>query len=205
MQEETKRNTIDGTSSKEVEEDFSLVSKAKKAKGRMSQSEEGGKNMDLMKIKCFHCHEHGHYAKNCPQKKANKKELTIAATSEALASQFELNFTLIACMADISMGGVWYLDNGASFHMMGNRDIFSDFDEKDLKQSIVFGDDKRYRATRISMVTFQRESRSSLRITDVMYVLRPKKNLVSVTVLEDHGYDVFFSKVKVFLRHIIMG
>ena len=34
------------------------------------------------------------------------------------------------------------------------------------------------------------------------YVPRLKKNLVSVTMLEDKGYDVVFSKGKVFLRHI---
>ena len=85
MQEEIRRNTKDGTSSKEVEEDFSLESKAKNAKGKKSQGEDGGKNMDLMKVQCFHCHEHRHYAKNCPQKKASK-ELIVAAAGEALAS-----------------------------------------------------------------------------------------------------------------------
>jgi len=103
------------------------------------------------------------------------------------------------------MGGVWYLDSGASFHMKGNRDLFSDFEEKDLEQSIDFGDDERYRATETGTVTFQRESGSLLRIIGVMYVPRLKKNLVSVVVLEDHGYDVFFSKGNVFLRHITMG
>jgi len=49
--------------------------------------------------------------------------------------------------------------------MMGNRDVYSDFEEKDLEKIIEFGDDKRYRTTRINMVTFQRESGSPLRIT----------------------------------------
>ena len=34
-----------------------------------------------------------------------------------------------------------------------------------------------------------------------MHVLSLKKNLVSVAMLEDRGYDVFFSEGKVFLRH----
>lgn len=38
-----------------------------------------------------------------------------------------------------------------------------------------------------------------------MYVLGLKKNLVSIAMLEDRGYDVTFSKGKVFLRHIAMG
>ena len=139
------------------------------------------------------------------RRKQARRSLTVVAAGEALASQFELDFTLIACMANTVMGGVWYLDSGASFHMMGNRDLFSDFEEKDLKKSIEFGDDERYSATRMGTVTFQREFGSPLRITDVMYVPGLKKNLVSVAVLEDHGYDVVFSKGKVFLRHITMG
>ena len=170
MQEETRRNTKDGTSSKEVEDDFSLASKAKKAKGKKFQGEEGGKKMDLTKVKCFHCHEHWHYAKNCPQKKESKKDPTVAAIGEALASQFELDFTLIACMVNIVMGGVWYLDNDASFHMTRNRDTFSDFEEKDLKQSIDFGGDESYIVIGIGTVAFQRESGSPLRITNAMYV-----------------------------------
>lgn len=107
-------------------------------------------------------------ATNFQQKKESKKEHAVAAIGEALASQFELDFTLIACMASIVTGGVWYLDSSAMFHMMENRDIFSDFKEKDPKQNIEFGDDNRYNTTRISTVTFQRDSGSPLRIIDVM-------------------------------------
>jgi len=202
VQEEIRRNTKDGTSPKEVEEDFSLVSKEDKSKGKKSQGKEGGNKRYLTKFKCFHSHKHRHYAKNFPQKKGSKKEPTVAAVGEALATQFELDFTLIACMANTAMGGMWYLDNSASFHMTGNRDLFSDFEEKYLKQNIEFEDDERYRATRIGTINFHRESGSPLRIIDVMYVLGLKKNLVPIIVLEYHDYDVVFSKGKVFLRHI---
>jgi len=39
----------------------------------------------------------------------------------------------------------------------------------------------------------------------VKYVPRLKKNLVSVAILEEKGYDVVFSKGKAFLRHIATG
>ena len=89
--------------------------------------------------------------------------------------------------------------------MKGTKDPFSDFKEKDLKQSREFGDDRRYRATRIDTVTFEMESDSPLRVTYVMYVPRLKKSIVSDVVLEDCGYDVIFSKGKPFLRHIDTG
>lgn len=89
--------------------------------------------------------------------------------------------------------------------MMGNKDLFSDFEEKYLKKNIYFRDDGRYRAIGIDTITFQREFVSPLKITNAMYVPGLKKNLVSVVVLEDRGYGVIFSKGKVFLRHITTG
>lgn len=38
-----------------------------------------------------------------------------------------------------------------------------------------------------------------------MYVPRLEKNLVLVSMLEDRGYDVIFSKGNVFLRYIATG
>ena len=48
--------------------------------------------------------------------------------------------------------------------MIGNRDLFSDLEEKDLQHKIEFGDDRRYNMTDIGTVTFQRESSSPLRL-----------------------------------------
>ena len=97
VQEEFKRNTRDGSSSKHDDEEYcALASKARKGKGKKfhSKSESKGKKLDLSKVKCFHCHEHGHLTTNFPQKKKNKKVYGVAA-GEALASQFELDLSLI--------------------------------------------------------------------------------------------------------------
>ena len=135
VQEEIRRSTRDGSSSKhDDEEDCALATKARKGKGNKShpKSEAKGKKLDLSKVKCFHCHEHGHLATNYPKKK-KKKKVAGAAAGEALASQFELDFSLIACLVSSEMGLVWYLDSGASFHMTRDKDLFNDFEEKDLQ------------------------------------------------------------------------
>ena len=64
-----------------------MVTKARKGKGKKSHSkyEAKGKKLYFSKVKCFHCHEHGHLTTNCPQKKKNKK-VAAAAAGEALAS-----------------------------------------------------------------------------------------------------------------------
>ena len=66
MQDEIRKNTRDGSSSKiDDEEKCALAIKARKGKGKIyhskSDSYHGGKKNDTMKVKCFHCHEWGHF------------------------------------------------------------------------------------------------------------------------------------------------
>ena len=124
---------------------------------------------------------------------------------EALAPQFELKFSLIACMPSSMMGNVWYLDSGASFHMTNDKELFSDLEEKYLEMHIDMGDDGKYSVTRLGTISFQREHGSPLTLKNVMYVLELKKNLVFIAMLEDRGYDVIFLKGKAFLRHVATG
>eukprot|EP00253_Pinus_taeda_P003072 PITA_03072 len=200
VQEEIRRNTRDESSSKAPdEENCALAAKAKKGNNKKdSHSGAKGKKQDMSKVKCFHCHQHKHYATNCPQKKKNKKAAG-SAEGEALASQFELDFLLITCLVSSVMGSVWFLDSGASFHMTGDRDLFFDLDEKDLGVHIEMGDDGRYSATGIGTISFERESGKPFVLKEVMHVPGLKKNLISVAMLEDKGYDVVFGEGKAIL------
>jgi len=87
MQEEIRQNTRDISSSKGLdEENCTLAAKAKQGKNKKaSHSGAKGKKQDMSKVKCFHCHQHRHYATNCPQKKKNKKAAGYAS-GEAPAS-----------------------------------------------------------------------------------------------------------------------
>ena len=54
--------------------------------------------------------------------------------------------------------------------------------------------------TGLDMITFQSEHGALLTLKNVMYVLRMKNNLVSISMLEDKCYDVIFSKGKAFFQ-----
>eukprot|EP00253_Pinus_taeda_P004315 PITA_04315 len=207
--EEIRRRTRDGPLSKnDDEENLALVSKARKGKGKASHpksnTSHGGKKGDNYKVRCFNCHEMEHYATICPLKKS-KKGSTKGSEGEALASQFEMDFTLITCMVSSMVGCVWYLDSGDSFHMTGDKSLFSTLEEKDLKMRIEMGDDGKYNVSGVGTVAFQREHGAPFTLTDMKYVLGLKNKLVSGAMLEDKGYNVVFSKGKAFLRHIATG
>jgi len=90
VQEEIRQNTKDETSSKGGDEEkCTFDGKTKKGKGKKSKSKpessQGGKKKGFSKIKCFHCHEFGHYATKFPQKKTSKKT-SGGSVGEALAS-----------------------------------------------------------------------------------------------------------------------
>eukprot|EP00253_Pinus_taeda_P006167 PITA_06167 len=89
--------------------------------------------------------------------------------------------------------------------MSGYKNLFSTLEEKDLQMRIKMGDDGKYHVSGEGTDVFQREHGDPLTLNDVNYVPGLKKNIVSVSMLEDKGYDVVFSKGKVFLRYIGTG
>ena len=64
---------------------------------------------------------------------------------------------------------------------------------------ILMGDDGQYSVTGIVTITFERDSGNPFLLNNFMHVPGLKKNLVSVVMLEDGGYDVVFSEGKAFL------
>eukprot|EP00253_Pinus_taeda_P030288 PITA_30288 len=200
VQEEIWRGTRDGRLVKtEDEENFALA-----GKGKAETSQNGRKKKkDLSKIKCFHCHEFRHYATKCPNRKKGSGEDHVVASTKVdrFASQFEKNFSLIACMARVVGSNTWYIDSGASFHMTKNREYFNQLEEKEILVHIELGDNGKYTTMGVGIVSFKREFGSSLHLKDVLYV-PSLKNLVSVATLEDKGYNVIFNRGKAYLQHL---
>ena len=54
----------------------------------------------------------------------------------------------------ITSFNMWYIDNGASYHMTGAREFFSELAERGLDIEIVLGDKRIVRADGVGTVTF---------------------------------------------------
>jgi hypothetical protein len=97
-----------------------------------------------------------------------------------------------ACLSSTRTSDVWYIDSGASSHMTGHKHYFSNLSKKEFGFEILLGDDYAYHLKGVETVKFERESGKLLYLSDVLYFPLLKKNPVSVSALEDKGYEVSF-------------
>jgi hypothetical protein len=207
IQEET-REEFKSSKQGSSDENSVLVSKTRKGKGKSSNkkgSSDGGslqpgKKKDLSKIKCFSCHKNGHYASQCPKKKKGKGKTHTATSAKTqldeFAVKFEKDFSLVYCLStSTSTRSVWYLDSGASRYMTEAWELFSNLIERDSDVHVELGDDAKYAVKGEGTVMFQHDSRGSFDAQKVLYVPRLKKNLLSVSAMEDRGFCFYFSEM----------
>jgi hypothetical protein len=76
--------------------------------------------------------------------------------------------------------------------MTGDHRNFSSMKEKETPHKVELGDNKSYADKRIGKATIKMESHNSIHLSNVLYVLGLKKNLVSISFLEEKGYRVAF-------------
>ena len=74
--------------------------------------------------------------------------------------------------------------------MTGDRDMFTDMSKIELELEVVLGDDTVVRAVGRGTVRFDKKSMQPTFLRDVLYVPGLKKNLVSVSMIEDRGLGV---------------
>eukprot|EP00253_Pinus_taeda_P025394 PITA_25394 len=182
-----------------------------KGKGKGKQQ---NKEKDYSKVKCWNCQKLGHYVVVCLEKKNKKgkgKPMAASAEIESFSERFDQEFGFIACEATSARSpaiqvqrecafpatsrassSIWYVDSGATRHMTGVREYFSELLEGDTDMEVVLGDDNIVRAVGVGTLTFDRGPKPPLKVSDVLYVLGMKKNLIFVSALEDKGYDVLF-------------
>jgi hypothetical protein len=80
------------------------------------------------------------------------------------------------------------------------REHLTDLRDIEVRMEIVLGDDSLVRVVGIGIVTFQRDSMPPISFRDVLYVPGLKKNLISVSTLQDKGLEVSFRGTEVFIH-----
>ena len=89
------------------------------------------------------------------------------------------------------------IDSDASRHLTGYKEALSDLIEKDTNLEIILGDNATYPVKGTGTVTLHLSQGQVLHLQDVLYIPDLKKNLVSISAMEDKGFKVAFIDGKV--------
>ena len=84
------------------------------------------------------------------------------------------------------------MDSGASKHMTGYKDYFTDLVEKESHQKLKLGADYQYPIKGVGETSYKLKLGKQLKMKDVLYVPGLKKNLLSISGLEKKGFRIAF-------------
>jgi hypothetical protein len=97
-----------------------------------------------------------------------------------------------ALSGTISSSGTWLVDSGATCHMTGARELFKRFTESDSDMYVEIGMGTRHAVQGSRTVSFRMESRDVLTVTNVLWVTKLRRSVLSVSAIEKKGYAVLF-------------
>ena len=86
----------------------------------------------------------------------------------------------------------WFIDSGASKHMMVFKESFVKLSEHESPHKVKLGDDYQYPIQGSGESSYKLDSGKSMKMKNVLFVPRLKKNLLSVSALDAKGMRVFF-------------
>ena len=84
--------------------------------------------------------------------------------------------------------------------MTGYREHFSNLRDTEVRIEISLGDDRVVTVAGVGTVAFRRDGLPPISFTNVLYVPGMKKNLISVSTLQDRGLEVSFRGTEVLIH-----
>ena len=89
--------------------------------------------------------------------------------------------------------GMWYLDTGASGHMIGGRELICDLDDS-YKGTIRFGDGSKISIEGKGKIILNSKDNTHITLKNVLYTPSLKANILSLGRLDEEGYDIRLHK-----------
>jgi hypothetical protein len=81
----------------------------------------------MRKVKCFVCKKFKHYAGQCPNRKKKKGGTATREEETYFQTQFQRECAFLICFTSVEMTpSIWYIESGASCHMIGLRENITD-------------------------------------------------------------------------------
>ncbi|XP_013623877.1 PREDICTED: uncharacterized protein LOC106329780 [Brassica oleracea var. oleracea] len=167
-----------------------------RGRGRSNTNEKSKEKKDYSHIVCYNCKKKGHFASVCTEKKdeeeLNKAETKVADEALYMHEVVFLNEGKVMpkrLESDTKEDGVWYLDNGASNHMTGERCYFSEMNEN-IKGKVKFGDGSFVDISGKGSILFEAKTGEHKLLTDIYYIPELRSNILSLGQATEQGCDV---------------
>ena len=144
---------------------------------------------DYSKMKCYICKQIGHLQYKCPEKNSDTRQ---QQQKPGLAL-----FGEVLLMEAIDNDDIWIPDTGASHHMTKLADSFVSYTAFNEPKQIMLGDQRQmlaYGHGDIMIETHVDNEWHKHYLEDVWYTPEVAKNLFSVPIAADKGYDHWLNK-----------
>ena len=157
------------------------------------------RDIDMSKMICYRCDKLGHFASSCPDRLLklqktyeNNEDDTREADALMMHETVYLNEGKVKPRdfeTSMNQNNIWYLDNGASNHMTGNRSYFNRLDEN-ITGKVRFGDDSRIDIKGKGSILFCCKNGDRRTLTDVYFIPELRSNIISLGQATESGCDV---------------
>ena len=173
---------------------------------------------DMSTIRCYTCDEKVHKSKyfpnkgNSKKKKGNKRRHHAHAAEDDEpstkrikhesddSSSDEEYFLIYALTGTVTHGSNdWLIDNGASKRMAGFKESFVKLSKHESPNKVKLGDDYQYPIKGSGESSYKLDSANFMKMKDVLFVPRLKKNLLSISTLDEKGMRVAFGDFQVLM------
>jgi hypothetical protein len=119
---------------------------------------------------------------------------------DEVADRLQREFLLVSAFSGtISGSGTWLVDSRATCHMTKAQGLFKSFIESDSDLYVELGMGTKHAVQVSGIVSFWMELGDVLRVTNVLWVPKPKKSVLSVSTIEKKGFDVVFQDGRVLI------
>uniref|UniRef100_A0ACD5U6F7 Uncharacterized protein n=1 Tax=Avena sativa TaxID=4498 RepID=A0ACD5U6F7_AVESA len=184
-----------------------------KDKPKAGNGNTGNGERDMSLVKCYNCNVMGHYSKQCPEPRRERKGRANLAQGQEEQEQALLMARLGECWVGAQNNGPvelvllnekrskatategagrcdtkWFLDSGASNHMCGHRNHFYELDTS-VRGFVKLGDDSSVEIEGRGTILFDCKNDEHLTLAQVYYIPRLCSSIVSLGQLDDIGYD----------------